>query len=249
MTIGNEQDLDGIRRAGRVVADVLAAMREAVTPGITTRELDEIGAQVMRAAGARSAPKLVYGFPGVNLISVNDEVVHGVPSIRRVEPGDIVKLDVTAELDGYIADAAETVLVPPVSSIAMRMQRCSIAAFHKGMTAARVGRPVRAIGAAVERKVRDCGFHVLRELSGHGVGRTIHEAPTIPNFDAPYAVQALTNGMVITIEPLISTSFTESYTTADGWTIRTRDGSLSAHHEHTIIVWDRGPEIVTRTAG
>lgn len=248
MTIGNEEDLDGIRRAGRVVADTLATMREAVTPGITTRDLDEIGAEVMRAAGARSAPNLVYGFPGVNLVSVNDEIVHGVPSFRRIEPGDIVKLDVTAELDGYIADAAETVLVPPVSSIATRMQRCSVEAFHKGVAAARVGRPVRAIGAAVDRKVRDCGFHVLRELSGHGVGRTIHEPPTIPNYDAPFATQPLTHGMVITIEPLISMSPTGPFTAPDGWTIRTRDGSLAAHHEHTIIVWDRGPEIVTRTA-
>jgi methionyl aminopeptidase len=248
VTIGNEKDLDGIRRAGRVVADVLAAMKEAVAPGISTRELDEIGAAVMRAAGGRSAPNLVYGFPGVNLISVNDEVVHGVPSIRRVEPGDVVKLDVTAEVDGYIADAAETVLVPPASSIAMRMQRCSVAAFHTGATAARVGYPVRVIGAAVERKVRDCGFHVLRGLSGHGVGRTIHEPPTIPNYDAPFATQPLTQGMVITIEPLITAAPTGSFTAPDGWTIRTRDGSLATHHEHTIIVWDGGPEIVTRAA-
>jgi methionyl aminopeptidase len=248
MTISSEEDLDGIRRVGRVVADTLFTMRKAVTPVISTRELDEIGAEVMRAAGARSGPQLVYGFPGVNLISVNDEVVHGVPGPRRIGPGDIVKLDVTAELDGYIADAAETVVVPPVSAMAARLQTCSVAAFRKGMRAARVGRPVRAIGAAVERKVRDCGFHVLRELSGHGVGRTIHEPPTIPNYDAPFAVQRLTHGMVITVEPLISMSLTGSFTAPDGWTIRTRDGSLAAHHEHTIIVWTQGPEIVTRIA-
>lgn len=248
MTIGNEDDLEGIRRVGRVVAETLSVMKKAVAPGITTLELDEIGAEVMRSAGARSAPNLVYGFPGVNLISVNDEVVHGVPGRRRIAPGDVVKLDVTAELDGYIADAAETVLVPPVSRVAARMQRCSIAAFHKGMVAARVGRPVRAIGAAVERKVRDCGFHVLRELSGHGVGRTIHEPPTIPNYDAPFAMHRLTRGTVITIEPLISLSPTGSFTAGDGWTICTRNGSLSVHHEHTIIVWDRGSEIVTRLA-
>lgn len=246
MTIGNEDDLEGIRRVGRVVADTLLSMRRAVAPGITTRELDEIGAEVIRTAGARSAPHLVYGFPGVNLISVNDEVVHGIPGSRRIEPGDVVKLDVTAEMNGYITDAAETALLPPASAIAARMQRCSVAAFSKGATAARVGRPVRAIGAAVERKVRDCGFHVLRELSGHGVGRTIHEPPTIPNYDAAFATQRLTRGMVITIEPLISMSPTDSFTAADGWTIRTRDGSLSAHYEHTIIVWESGPEIVTR---
>ena len=127
------------------------------------------------------------------------------------------------------------------------MQQCSVAAFRKGVSAARVGRPVRAIGAAVERKVRDCGFHVLRELSGHGVGRTIHEPPSIPNYDASFATQPLTLGVVITIEPLISMSLTGSRTAAVGWTILTRDGSLAAQHEHTIILWDRGPEIVTRS--
>lgn len=238
-----------MRRVGAVVAETLSTMATAVTPGITTRELDHIGAEVMRNGGARSAPQLVYGFPGVNLISVNDQVVHGIPGSRRVQPGDVVKLDVTAEMDGYIADAAKTVLALPASELANRLQECSIAAFGKGMIAARVGAPVRSIGAAVEREVRDCGFHVLRELSGHGVGRTIHEPPTIPNYDARFATERLAHGMVITIEPLISTSVTGSFTASDGWTICTRDASLAAHHEHTIIVWDSGPEIVTRDAG
>ena len=248
MTIGNEQDLEGIRTAGRVVALTLAAMRAAVEPGITTAVLDDIGARVIRAAGGRSAPQLVYGFPGMNLISVNDEVVHGVPGFRRIERGDVVKLDVTVELDGYIADAAETVLVPPVSGLATRLQRCAGAAFRKGMAAAQVGSPVRLIGAAVERKVRDCGFYVLRELSGHGVGRTIHESPTIPNYESPFAHERLAEGAVITIEPLITASRTRAFTDVDGWTIRTRDGCLAAHHEHTIIVWREGPEVVTEAA-
>ena len=175
MTIGNERDLEGMRAAGRVVAQTLAAMCVGVEPGIATADLDDMGARVIQAAGGRSAPQLVYGFPGVNLISVNDEVVHGIPGSRRIEPGDVVKLDVTVELDGYIADAAETVVVPPASGLAVRLQRCTGAAFRKGMAATQVGRPVRVIGAAVERKVRDCGFYVLRELSGHGVGRTIHD--------------------------------------------------------------------------
>lgn len=249
MTVENDQDLDGIRRVGAVVAETLSTMAAAVTPGIRTQELDDIGAGVMRNAGARSAPQLVYGFPGVNLISVNDQVVHGVPGRRRIRVGDVVKLDVTAELDGYIADAAQTVLVPPVSPIAARMQRCSVAAFHQGVAAARVGAPVRSIGAAVERHVRDCGFHVLRELSGHGVGRTIHEPPTVPNYDAPFAMQRLRRGMVITIEPLISMSSTHSFTAPDGWTICTRDGSLATHHEDTLIIWESRPEIVTRATG
>ena len=248
MTIGNERDLEGIRAAGRVVAQTLAVLREAVAPGITTAELDGIGARAIWAAGGRSAPQLVYGFPGVNLISVNDEVVHGIPGSRRIEPGDVVKLDVTVELDGYVADAAETVVVPPASGLAVRLQRCAGAAFRKGMAAAQVGSPVRVIGAAVERKVRECGFYVLRELSGHGVGQTIHEPPTIPNYESPSSLERLSEGAVITIEPLISASRTRAFTDVDGWTIRTRDGSLAAHHEHTIIVWRQGPEIVTGAA-
>ena len=248
MSIENEQDLKGIREAGRVVADALAAMGAAVRLGITTRELDAIGADRIVRAGGQSAPHLVYDFPGVNLISVNDEIVHGVPGGRRLDAGDIVKLDVTVELDGYVADAAKTVIVPPVSLVAARLRACARDAFRHGMAAAKVGKPVRAIGAAVERHVRGCGFHVIRELSGHGVGRTIHEDPTVPNYDDPFAVKRLTNGLVITIEPLIAAAAARPVTAADGWSIRTHNAALAAHHEHTIIVWRDGPEIVTRAA-
>ena len=248
MSIESERDLHGIRRAGRVVAETLAAMRAAARPGITTAELDEVGARRLTQYGARSAPRMVYGFPGINLISVNDEIVHGVPGNRRLVAADVVKLDVTAELDGYIADAAETIVVPPVSMTAARLRACARDAFRKGLAAAEVGRPVRAIGAAVERHVVRCGFHVVRELCGHGVGRTIHEEPSVPNYDDPFAVQRLTDGLVITIEPLIAASRTRPVTDADGWTIRTQNASLAAHYEHTIIVWRGGAEIVTRRA-
>jgi methionyl aminopeptidase len=248
MSIENQQDLTGIRRAGRLVAEALAAMRLAVRPGITTGELDAIGARCIVGGGGRSAPQVVYGFPAVNLISVNDEIVHGVPGDRRLGPGDVVKLDVTVELDGYVADAAETVVVPPASVLGVRLRVCARDAFRRGMHAAQVGRPVREIGAAVERHVRGCGFHVVRELTGHGVGRTIHEAPSVPNYDDPFAVARLTNGLVLTIEPLISAARAKAVTCEDGWTIRTHNAALAAHHEHTIIVWRDGPEIVTRAA-
>jgi methionyl aminopeptidase len=248
MSIQHEHDLEGIRRAGRLVAETLAAMRAAVRPGITTAELDAIGARRLTRDGGRSAPRMVYGFPGINLISVNDEIVHGVPGNRRLRAGDVVKLDVTAELEGYIADAAETVIVPPASLTAASLRACAREAFTRGLAAARVGHPVRAIGAAVEQHVRGCGFHVVRELCGHGVGRTIHEDPNVPNYDDPFAVQRLTDGLVITIEPLIATARTRPVTDSDGWTIRTHNASLAAHYEHTIIVWRRGTEIVTRAA-
>lgn len=248
MSIENDDDLKGIRRAGRVVADALAAMRGAVRPGITTRELDAIGAERIARAGGRSAPQIVYGFPGINLISVNDEIVHGIPGDRELQPGDVVKLDVTVEVDGFVADAAETVVVPPVTVRAALLRACARDAFRTGMAAAQVGNKVRAIGAAVERHVRSCGFHVVRELTGHGVGRTIHEDPSVPNYDAPFANSRLTNGLVLTIEPLIAASSARAVTGDDGWTIRTHNGALAAHHEHTIIVWRNGPEIVTRLA-
>jgi methionyl aminopeptidase len=248
MSIENDDDLNGIRRAGRLVAETLAAMRAAVTPGISTRELDAIGAERIARAGGRPAPQIVYGFPGVTLISVNDEIVHGIPGDRRLQPGDVVKLDVTVELNGFFADAAETAIVPPVSLTAARLRACARDAFRKGMAAAHVGQPVRAIGSAVERHVRSCGFHVMRELAGHGVGRTIHEAPSVPNYDDRFAVTRLTNGLVITIEPLISAAPARAVTDGDGWTVRTDNASLAAHHEHTIIVWRHGAEIVTRPA-
>jgi methionyl aminopeptidase len=248
MSIKNEQDLRGIRRVGRAVAEALAAMREAICPGITTRELDDVGARRLARDGARSAPQIVYGFPGTTLISVNDEIVHGVPGDRQLAPGDVVKLDVTAELNGYIADAAETVVLSPAPATAVRLGACAHDAFHRGLAAAHVGRPVRAIGAAVEKHVRRCGFHVVRELCGHGVGRTIHEEPTVPNYDDPFAFQRLTDGVVITIEPLIAVSRSRPVTSADGWTIRTHNASLAAHYEHTVIVWRGGTEIVTRRA-
>lgn len=245
MSIESAADLDGITLAGRVVADALAAMVRAIEPGMTTRELDEIGASVLKQRGARSAPQVVYGCPAVNLISVNDEVVHGLPGWRVLEAGDVVKLDVTAETGGYIADAATTVVLPKGSAEALALRDCAVAAFEAGFGVARAGRRVSEIGRAVERKVAAGGFHVLRELSGHGVGRTIHESPTVPNYFDPFQRDLLTEGLVLTIEPLISERRTRVRTCADGWTLKTANGCLAAHHEHTVIVTNSSPIIVT----
>ena len=245
MSIESAADLDGITLAGRVVADALAAMVRAIEPGMTTRELDEIGACVLKRHGARSAPQVVYGCPAVNLISVNDEVVHGLPGSRVLEAGDVVKLDVTAETGGYIADAATTVVLPDGSTEALALRDCAVAAFEAGLGVARAGCRVSEIGRAVEREVAGRGFHVLRELSGHGVGRTIHESPTVPNYFDPFQRDLLTEGLVLTIEPLISERRTRVRTCADGWTLKTANGCLAAHHEHTLIVTNGSPIIVT----
>ena len=235
-------------RAGRVVARALEAMVREVRPGMTTGDLDEVGAAVLKEHGARSAPQVIYGCPTVNLISVNDEVVHGLPGSRVLQPGDVVKVDVTADAGGYIADAATTVVLPGAPHEAMQLRDCAVSAFAAGFAAVRAGRRVSEIGRAVEREVLARGFYVLRELSGHGVGRTIHESPTVLNYFNPFQRDLLTEGLVLTIEPLISAQSTRLRTCEDGWTVKTANGCLAAHHEHTIMVTSGDPVILTSLA-
>ncbi|MGA8867678.1 MAG: type I methionyl aminopeptidase, partial [Candidatus Sulfotelmatobacter sp.] len=193
-----------MRTAGAVVREMLQAMKSEVRPGITTAELDQVGGQVMLRHGARSAPSLVYGFPGVSCISVNDEAVHGIPGKRALREGDLVKLDVTIEKDGFMADAAVTVPVGEVADERQRLIDCAQRAFAKAMLVARAGFRVSEIGRVVEREVKRSGFYVIRELGGHGIGRTIHEEPRVPNYPDPEARQILTEGLVITVEPIIA---------------------------------------------
>ena len=234
-----------MRAVGRIVRMVLEAMKAEVRPGVTTRYLDGIGARVMQENGARSAPSMVYKFPGACCISTNDEAVHGVPGDRRLNEGDLVKLDVTAEKDGYMADAAITVPVGKVSEQAADLIACAERAFHKAMLVARAGFRVFEIGKMVEREVRKAGFSVIRELGGHGIGRTIHEAPRIPNYGDPRARQIMNQGLVITVEPIIASGSGRVYTDKDGWTVRTGDHTLSAHFEHTLVVTSGAPILLT----
>jgi methionyl aminopeptidase len=245
MSIESLADLDGLTRAGRVVAETLRKMESAVHAGMTTAELDGIGEAVLRRHGARSAPRLLYQCPAYNLISVNDEVVHGLPGKRVLQPGDVVKLDVTAELDGYIADAATTVIIPGGTDTGEKLRDCAVAAFNAGAAAATAGRRVSDIGWAVEREVTRGGFSVLRELSGHGVGRAIHEEPTVANYFDPFQRAVLTEGLVMTIEPLIAERHTRIVQDEDGWTLRTRNGCIAAHYEHTMIITSGSPIILT----
>ena len=245
MSIDTEQDLEGLKRAGRVVALALAAMRDAVCAGITTAELDAIAGKVLRANGARSAPQLAYDFPALTCISVNEEAVHGIPGARVLKQGDLVTLDVTVELDGYYADAAITVGVPPVSEDAARLIACAEAAFHRGASVARAGERLSKVGGAVEAEVRRRGFRVLRDLCGHGIGRSIHEEPSVPNYASPFERSRLTYGLVIALEPIISASAERTRTSRDGWTISSIDGSLTAHYEHTIAITRGQPLLLT----
>src|SRR5215510_3648904 len=247
MSIESDDDLIALRRVGQLVARALQAMERAAEPGMTTADLDEIGAAVLRGGGARSAPQIVYGFPGFNLISVNEEIVHGIPGRRRLLPGDVVKLDVTAELEGYIADGARTVVLPPSRARARRLRDAAATAFSRAAALARAGELVSSIGREVERSVSSDGFSVIRSLTGHGVGRTIHEAPSVPNFYDPRQRDVLTEGLVLTIEPLIAERPCHVVEDADGWTLRTHNRALAAHFEETIVV-TRGEPLVLTTA-
>jgi len=245
MSIDHPSQLEALKAAGKIVRMMLERMKAHVRPGVTTKELDEIGAEVMEQQGARSAPATVYGFPGTNCISLNDEVVHGIPSKRILREGDLLKLDVTIEKDGFMADAAETVAVGNVDEVKQKLVATARNAFEKSLTAAKAGNRVMEIGRIVEREVRRNGFFVIRELEGHGIGRTIHESPSVPNFADPRARQILKDGMVLTIEPIIAAGAGKIVLEKDGWTIRTADRSPAAHYEHTMVITAGSPILLT----
>lgn len=236
-----------MKRIGRIVALTLEEMRAAVRVGMTTAELDRVAASAFKRHGARSAPQLTYGFPGFACISVNEEIVHGVPGSRTLQPGDVVKMDVTAELDGYVADAARTVLLPPAASLANRLHQSARTALAAALGVARSGAKVSVIGRAIERQARDDGFEVIRELCGHGVGRAIHEPPNVPNYENRFSTERLTEGLVIAIEPMLAARRTQVVLDSDGWTIRTADASVAVHEEHTVVI-QRGAPLVLTTA-
>lgn len=245
MSIRSPQELDRMRAAGAVVRRVLEAMKQHAHAGIRTAELDEVGAHVMRQCGGRSAPSLVYGFPGANCISVNDEVVHGIPGSRQLRNGDVVKLDVTVEKNGFMADAAVTIAIGTVRRESQRLIACAERAFNQAVLVARVGVRVSEIGRVIEQEVRNAGFSVIRDLGGHGIGRTIHEEPRVPNFDDATARDILTKGLVITVEPIITAGSGGASLARDGWTVKTADRTISAHYEHTLMITEGAPILLT----
>lgn len=245
MTATHREDIEGLERVGRLAAELLDRLAREARAGATTGDLDRSAERWLEGAGARSAPRAEYGFPGAVCLSVGEEVVHGIPGDRRLRPGDLLKIDVTVELDGFVADTARTVLIGAGSGEARRLIACSRAAFRAGLAAARVGGAVRAVGRAIEAETRRRGFRVVRALSGHGVGRRIHEDPEVPNFDDPRLEARFPEGSVVAIEPILCDGSGHVRTLADGWTIRTADRSLAVHHEHTVLVTCGGPRILT----
>ena len=245
MSIDDENELVLLKRVGAVVAKARDAMASHVAPGVTTAELDEVGRDVLARHGARSAPQLAYGFPGVTCISVNDELAHGIPSQRVLREGDLVNIDVSAELDGYWADSGASFAVGQVSPRARALLFSTRAALSDAIAQVRAGAKVNNIGRAVERCAKRGGFRVVRNLCGHGVGRHIHEEPQIPNTYERNNPMVLHEGLVMTIEPFLTTSATHTVEGDDGWTLRTPDGSIGAQFEHTMVVTRGAPIIIT----
>jgi methionyl aminopeptidase len=245
MTVENDKDLIGLMAIGRICGLALKHMLGHVKPGITTAELDAIGAEFLKAHGANSAPILAYKFPGHTCISINDEAAHGIPGDRVIQEGDLVNVDVSAEKDGYWGDTGMSIAVPPVSDEKQRLLDATRQALDIAIETARAGVPIYEIGRAVEAHARKNGFQVIEELGGHGVGRNIHEKPSVPHHYNRRARQKLTEGMVITLEPFLTTGARHINTMPDGWTLKTRDGSLAAQCEHTVVITRDRPILVT----
>jgi methionyl aminopeptidase len=244
MSTDTPEQLEGMKAAGKVVAQTIRELRKLVKPGVTTAELDAAAGRVFAAHGAQSGPQLDYNFPGVICISVNDEAVHGIPSARRLRDGDLVKLDVTAELNGFYADACRTVAVGKAKPSAVKLVGAAESGLKRGLAVATAGATVNDIGMAVQQEVEKRGFSVCAALTGHGIGRRIHEEPTVYSVGMPGPSPTLTEGLVITIEPIIAAG--EGEVVEDGkWIVRTADGSLSAHAEHTIVITDGAPLVLT----
>ncbi|MCB5187196.1 type I methionyl aminopeptidase [Methylobacillus caricis] len=248
MTIGSQKDVDGILSAGRVVAIVRDAMLKALEPGMTTAELDRLGADLLDQFGARSAPRMVYDFPGATCISINEEAAHGVPGSRVIYAGDIVNIDVSAELNGYFADTGATQVVPPISNTKARLCHATRVALERAMSEARAGAPINRIGKAIQSVAISHRLKVITNLAGHGIGRSLHEEPEgIVSYYDRGDHRRLQVGQVIAIEPFLSTRSTAVHEAADGWTLVGDSQNLSAQYEHTIIVTKSDPIVATRS--
>ena len=247
ITIKSEREVETMALAGRIVADTLATVASAVRPGVSTEDLDGLAEEFIRShPGARPSFKGLYDFPKSLCTSINDEIVHGIPSRRRVlESGDIVSVDCGVCVDGLHADSAVTVSVGEVSDEVQRLLRVTREALDAGIAAAVLGNHVGDIGHAVQAVAEGAGFSVVRELVGHGIGSSFHEEPQVPNYGKPKRGPRLMKGMTIAIEPMINMGRPDIRTLDDKWTVVTADGSLSAHFEHTVLIEPRGPRLLT----
>lgn len=242
----NDSEIAKMRRAGQVVAEMHESTRAAARPGVTTAELDRVARQVLERRGARSNFLHYHGFPAVICTSPNDMIVHGIPGPYRLEDGDIVSIDCGAIVEGYHGDAAFTMAIGEVSGATRRLLEVTEASLWAGIGEMVAGHRLHDIGRAVAAVAEKAGFSVVREYTGHGIGTAMHEDPSVPNYYPGTPGPVLRPGMALAIEPMVNSGRPETKLLDDGWSVVTADGSLSAHFEHTIVVTDDGPEVLTR---
>lgn len=243
--IKNDLEISRMRKAGRIVGETLNLLEQNIRPGITTEELNRIAEEFITKQGAKPSFKGLYGFPASVCISVNTTVVHGIPGNYALKDGDIVSVDCGAFIDGFHGDAARTFPVGNVSEEARKLIEVTKESFFKGIEKAKLGNRLSDISNAIQEYVESQGFSVVRDFVGHGIGRSVHEDPNVPNFGKPGKGPVLVKGMALAIEPMINIGKHNVKTLSDGWTVVTADGSLSAHYENTIAILPEGPEVLT----
>ncbi len=246
MTITNEDELTALQEIGQIVANALETMRHALEPGITTEELDRIGARVLAEAGAVSAPEKCHDFPGATCISVNEEIAHGIPGRRRIERGDLVNIDVSAEKDGFFADTGASFTVPPVAPHIERLCRDGRRAMWAGIRQVKAGAPLASIGEAVGKFAKKNKYTLVKNLASHGVGRSLHEFPTeIATWPNKSERRVMNEGLVFTIEPFLSRGAEWADEGEDGWTLYSLPKAPTVQFEHTVVATCNGPQVIT----
>lgn len=243
--IKNNKEIDLMRSAGKIVAETLLLVEEKVRPGITTAEIDRIAEEFITKHGAKPSFKGLYGFPASLCISVNEQVVHGIPGGYVLKDGDIISVDCGANINGFHGDAARTFGVGNISEEAERLINVTKESFFKGIEYAKVGNRLTDISHEIQNYVEASGFSVVRDFVGHGIGRVVHEDPEVPNYGRPGRGPKLVQGMALAIEPMVNVGNYKVKTLSNDWTVVTSDGSLSAHYENTIVILPDGPEILT----
>jgi methionyl aminopeptidase len=241
----SREEVEKMRASNRIVAEVMAKMAEAIAPGVTTNDLERIAREHIRSCGAKSAFPTVPGYHHTLCVSVNEQVVHGIPSDRKLEDGDIISIDCGVLLDGFFGDHAWTFPVGTVSDEAKKLLEIGEASLMKGIDAAKIGNRLHDISAAIEGCVVDAGFSVVRDYVGHGIGRSLHEEPQVPNFGQAGTGLKLRRGLVIALEPMVNQGTYEVEVLGDGWTVVTKDRKMSTHFEHSVAIMDDGPEILS----
>jgi len=245
VTIKSPREIALMREAGRIVSETFAVLAKAIKPGVTTLELDRLAENFIRQKKARPAFKGLYNFPASICTSVNEEVVHGIPGQRKLKEGDIISIDLGVELNGYFGDGARTFPVGEISADAKTLLKVTREALTVGTRQARAGNRLFDISHAIQSYVEGHGFSVVRDYVGHGIGRAMHEEPQVPNYGKPGRGLRLVSGMTLAIEPMVNAGTHAVRTLADNWTVVTLDGKLSAHFEHTVLVLNNKPEILT----